>query len=259
MKPRLDEWNFLKEFTHARVAMGRAGNAVPTQSWLAFKTAHARARESVWKEIDFQQLEDEIRSHGLASRQVQSQCKSKKEFLLEPDKGRRLCEESRNALQKSISGKDIYDCILLLGDGLSAEALHKNGIPFLTEFVEVQKRSGLKWGPLILARYARVALGDELAVLLKSKSIMTLIGERPGLASSESLSLYYTYQVGSQTTDADRNCISNIHSEGLSPRGAAQMAFYLLEQSFKKKLSGVNLKVEYPSSFSLPAAVDPSR
>lgn len=250
MNNRVDDWSFLKELTHARVSIGRAGCAIPTRELLDFKAAHSRARESVWREVDFSFLVETVAQLGLSMIQVQSRCDSKKEFLLNPDKGRRISEISKKEMLSKFLNEKTCDCLVVIGDGLSAEAIHKNASAFLTGFLNEQKNTGLKVGPVIVARYARVALGDEIGSLFKAKSVLVLIGERPGLATSESLSVYFTYQPTPHKTDAERNCISNIHKNGLSPEGAARMSVYLLEQSLKHQLSGVSLKVEYPSATS---------
>lgn len=104
-------------------------------------------------------------------------------------------------------------------------------------------------GLLVLARYARVALGDEVAGMFRARSVLMLIGERPGLSNAESLSVYFTFEPSVGKTDAQRNCISNIHGHGLSPEGASKMAVYLLQQSLIQRLSGVGLKVEYPPEY----------
>lgn len=251
MKKIAEDWSFLKQLTHARVSIGRAGCAIPTKELLNFRAAHARARESVWKEVDFSSLLEPISEFGLSVLQVQSQCNSKKDFLLNPDKGRKLSEDSKKQILSLVPQEKSCDCLIVLADGLSAKAIHKNAGLFLSEFIQEQKTTGLTLGPILLAKYARVALGDEMGSLFKAKTVLVLIGERPGLATSESLSVYFTYQPKVGKTDADRNCISNIHQEGLPSQVAARRSVYLLEQSIKRQLSGVSLKVEYPSEQSL--------
>jgi ethanolamine ammonia-lyase small subunit len=137
----------------------------------------------------------------------------------------------------------------VIADGLSAEAVHTNGNSFVSVFAGEIKKTGLKMGPVMLSRYARVALGDEVGEIFKARSVLMLIGERPGLASSHSLSVYFTYEPSKGKTDANRNCISNIHTQGLSSQGAAQMSVYLLQQALTQQLSGVGLKIEYPTEY----------
>jgi len=237
-----NNWDFLKKFTHARIALGRVGNAVPTQELLKFRLAHSIARDSVWNELD----EKQIATQAIL---IQSQCSSKKEFLVNPDKGRKLSPQSKKELKNWINQEQSPDCVLVLADGLSARALHENANAFLKEFVQDIKQSGLSLGPLVIARYARVALGDEVAEVLRARSVIMLIGERPGLASADSLSVYFTYEPKLGRKDSERNCISNIHQRGFSPESGAKMASYLVNLSLKMKLSGVALKVEYPTEY----------
>ena len=141
---------------------------------------------------------------------------------------------------------------MVVADGLCAHGISKYGPSFISVFMRGCEKEKIKLGPVIFARYARVALGDEIGELLKTRSVLMLIGERPGLASAESLSIYYTFSPSSQKTDADRNCISNIQEKGLAPENAAEMGVYLLGQSLRRKLSGVQFKLEYPKNLLLP-------
>jgi len=237
-----DFWESLKALTHARIALGRAGNALPTAEWLMFKMAHSQARDSVWCELDPALLKEQLKIPKSQWIEVQSQCQTKQEFLLRPDLGRKLGTEFQEALPKNES----IDCVLILADGLAAQALHRHAQCFTDKFLELLAQKGFKSGPVVLARYARVALGDAIGEHLRARSVLVLIGERPGLGSSESLSIYFTYQPQVGKTDAQRNCISNIQDRGIPPEHAAEMAVLLLEQALKKQLSGVDLKMEYP-------------
>jgi ethanolamine ammonia-lyase small subunit len=241
---RSDPWNFLRKFTHARIGLGRAGHAIPTKEVLDFKLAFSRAKDSVWSEVDFTDTIKTISSKSRDSIVVSSSCKSKEEYLRNPGLGRKLNDDSKSNLKNSAN--DSFDCVLIISDGLSANAVHKNSRAFVDKFLELIAASNLKLGPVILAKYARVALGDEIGKLTNAQTTIMLIGERPGLASAESLSVYFTFGPDSKNTDAQRNCISNIHASGLSPEGAAVMTEFLLKTALQKRLSGVGLKVEYP-------------
>jgi ethanolamine ammonia-lyase small subunit len=241
---RQDPWSFLKKFTHARIGLGRAGHAIPTKEVLDFKLAFSRAKDSVWSEVNFTDTIKTISAKCRDSMVVTSSCKSKEEFLRNPGLGRKLNDDSKANLKDSAG--DSFDCVLIIGDGLSANAVHKNARVFVDKFLELMAANDLKMGPVVLAKYARVALGDEIGKLLNAETTIMLIGERPGLASAESLSVYFTFGPNSKNTDAQRNCISNIHGSGLSPEGAAVMTEFLLRTALQKRLSGVGLKVEYP-------------
>ncbi len=246
-----DPWAFLRNLTHARIALGRAGHSVPTRELLDFRLAHSRARDSVWREVDFSRLRAEFNS----AIEVQSRCASKQEFLLDPDRGRALSDDSKKLLG-SLAGKPSTrvanpDCVLVIADGLSADAVQSNATAFAKAFIEGMAAVNLSLGPVVLARYARVALGDEIGALLKSRSVLMLIGERPGLASSDSLSVYFTWAPDATRSDANRNCISNIHADGLAPEFAANMAVFLAQASIQRQLSGVDLKIEFDGIQSL--------
>mgnify|MGYP001954031502 CR=1 FL=1 len=71
---------------------------------------------------------------------------------------------------------------------------------------------------------------------------MLIVGERPGLSSPDSLGIYYTYAPKLGLNDAKRNCISNIRPSGLPIEEAVSKVLWLIQQSFERKLSGVNLK-----------------
>jgi len=240
-----DPWSFLRHFTHARIALGRAGHAVPTNELLDFRMSHSKARDSVWSEVDFTSLKQNLESLKQCVVEIESLCQSKQDFLLNPDLGRKLSESSRSKLGEHKTTS--YDCILIIGDGLSASAIHENAWEFSQKFLEFTGVSGLSVGPIILAKYARVGLGDPIGEVLGAKSSIMVIGERPGLASADSLSVYFTYNPCRGKTDADRNCISNIHAAGISPTGAAVMTEFLLKTSLQRRLSGVDLKLEYPA------------
>lgn len=248
-----DSWESLRKLTHARIALGRSGNSVPTRELLDFRMAHSRARDSVWREVDFAPLGAVLTSSGFSSIQVQSKCSGKQNFLLNPDLGRTLSDESQARLDAHLGQGPVPDCVLIVADGLSANAVHANASAFIEGFFQSMKGVQLGIGPVVLARYARVALGDAIGFGLKAKSVIMLIGERPGLASSDSLSVYFTFDPKPGRTDADRNCISNIHESGLQPKAAGNMAAFLVRTAIQRQLSGVDLKLEYDAPKAIPS------
>jgi ethanolamine ammonia-lyase small subunit len=200
----------------------------------------------VWSEIDLEKLRKDLDLTGHKVVHVSSKCANKKDFLLNPSLGRSLDHHSSRALQDVPPSSESPDVALIIADGLSANGLHTNAPLFVREFLTAIKSTSLRIAPIVIAKYARVALGDDIASILNARSSLMLIGERPGLASSNSLSVYFTFNPHVGRTDADRNCISNIHSSGIQPAVAAQMAIFLLQASLQKQLSGVSLKIEYP-------------
>ena len=242
-----DAWESLRSFTHARIALGRAGHAVPTKELLNFRLAHSQARDSVWREVDFSSIKDSLKASDMVTHEVQSECTDKQNYLLSPGQGRVLAAQSRLVLGDASHLQESVDCVIVVADGLSANAVHVNAAIFVTQCDTQLKKMGLSLAPVILARYGRVALGDDIGATLNARSVLMVIGERPGLGSSDSLSVYFTYGPRADRRDNDRNCISNIHAAGIAPETAARMAAFLAQQALIRQLSGVDLKVEYPA------------
>lgn len=244
-------WRRLREFTDARIGLGRAGVSLPTKELLEFQLSHARARDAVHFPLDCDGLITAIEgSEVISSRagdihRVHSRASDRMEYLQRPDLGRRLNEHSRSLLQHDISAPESsvsseYDLGIVIVDGLSSLAVQQNIVPFLETLLPQLKDYSL--APITIVEQGRVAIGDEVGELLNARCVIVLIGERPGLSSPDSLGLYLTYQPHVGLTDAARNCISNIRPAGLSYTEAARRTQYLLDESRQLKLSGVNLK-----------------
>ncbi|MBN3803071.1 ethanolamine ammonia-lyase subunit EutC [Paraburkholderia sp. Ac-20336] len=243
-----DPWSVLRQFTQARIALGRAGNGVPTAPLLAFNLAHAQARDAVHHPLDVNALHEALQALGFDTLDVHSAAPDREHYLRRPDLGRRLSDESRAALAQRPA--QTSDVLFVIGDGLSAFAASKQAVPLLQAVRP--KFADWRIGPVVIARQARVALGDEIGALLGAKIVVMLIGERPGLSSPDSLGIYITYAPQTGCTDAQRNCISNVRPEGLDYPQAAHKLHYLLTQARKLGLTGVGLKDE---SEALPASV----
>jgi len=236
-----DPWNALRQFTQARIALGRAGNSLPTAPLLAFNLAHAQARDAVHHPLDAQALHDALRAQGFESIDVHSAAPDREHYLRRPDLGRRLSDESHRALAQRQKPAQADDVVFVIGDGLSAFAASKQAVPLL-QAVRPMLKEDWNIGPVIVARQARVALGDEIGEVLNAKIVVMLIGERPGLSSPDSLGIYITYAPKTGCSDAQRNCISNVRPEGLDYPLAAHKLHYLLTQARKLGLTGVGLK-----------------
>jgi ethanolamine ammonia-lyase small subunit len=234
-------WAHLRRYTPARIALGRSGVSLPTSEHLNFQLAHARARSAVHHALDFPKLAGDLSRFGPVV-QVASAAPDRATYLQRPDLGRRLSPSTAEQLKSGVSGP--FDVAYVISDGLSAFAIEKNIVPFLEAMLPVSDRSGWSRAPLILAKQGRVALGDEIGAALGATLVVMLIGERPGLSSPDSLGIYLTFDPKPGLTDADRNCISNVRSEGLSYAEAAYKLHYLASEALKRKLSGVNLKDE---------------
>jgi len=236
-----DPWGDLKQLTNARIALGRAGGSVPTGEWLAFKLAHARARDAVHCQFDAGRIEQAFDKLGTESVTVDTMAVDRMNYLQRPDLGRRLSEASR-ALIRRRSGH--FDLAIIVSDGLSAAAAHEQVPPLAALLLPRLQADHWKLAPIVIARFGRVALEDEIGALIGAHIALMLIGERPGLGSPDSLGAYLVYHPKPGNTDADRNCVSNIRPEGLDHQQAADVIVYLLNESRRRKISGIDLKDE---------------
>jgi ethanolamine ammonia-lyase small subunit len=238
----------LRDFTPARVGLGRAGSSVPTRELLAFQLAHAHARDAVHARLDPQALALELSPRKCLI--VRSAVPDRPTYLRRPDLGRQLNEESGRMLSTE-SGT--FDAAFVLADGLSALAVERHGARMLESILT--KLDALQWNlaPVVIAEQARVAIGDEIAGRLGASLVVVLIGERPGLSSPDSLGIYLTWNPRPGVTDADRNCISNIWAEGLNYDTAAHRLLFLMTEARSRKLSGVALREDAKQAGPLAA------
>jgi ethanolamine ammonia-lyase small subunit len=247
-KPPVDPQNPLLELrrlTPARIALGRTGTSMPTSAQLDFQYAHAQARDAVHLPFDHIGLSAQLAECGRDSVLLHSAAKDRDSYLQRPDLGRKLSDESAQALRDyARTHPGGVDLAIVVADGLSALAVHRHTLPFLTRMEEQIVAEGWSVSPVILVEQGRVAVADEIGELLGAKMVVILIGERPGLSSPDSLGLYFTYNPKIGLTDAYRNCISNVRLEGLSYGMAAHRLLYLMREACRRQLSGVNLKDE---------------
>jgi ethanolamine ammonia-lyase small subunit len=232
----------LRELTPARVALGRSGVSLPTRALLEFTLDHARARDAVHAAFDAQALIEGLRDLGLEAVGVRSCAGDRGEYLRRPDLGRRL-EQASQQLLASRSGPSC-GLALVIGDGLSPTAVHAHAIELVRRLVRQLAANGIALGDVAVASLARVALGDEIGATLGARMVVMLIGERPGLSAPDSLGAYLTFAPRIGVTDAERNCVSNIHRAGLSYDEAAHKIAWLASRSLARGLSGVALKDE---------------
>ncbi|TVZ40965.1 ethanolamine ammonia-lyase light chain [Alteromonadaceae bacterium 2753L.S.0a.02] len=240
-------WQRLRHFTAARVGLGRAGSSIPTKELLAFQLDHARAQDAVHLPLNIEKISAELAElHDVTPPLVlQSQARDRFEYLQRPDLGRRLNENSRQLLQTANQNPQTrYDLSIVVADGLSSQAIQENIAAFVSHLLAVLKSDQHPWqvAPLTLVTQGRVAIADEIGELLNSDAVLMCIGERPGLSSPDSLGLYLTWQPHPGRNDAERNCISNVRPLGLSYSEAVTRLMYLLKESRRLQLSGVNLK-----------------
>lgn len=235
-----DPWRDLTRLTPARIALGRSGSSLPTAEVLRFGLAHAQARDAVHLPADTGEIVRIVRAQGLEPLEVTSRASDRSQYLRRPDLGRRLSSDSLAALRSL--GSAPSDLALVIGDGLSAAALHANIEPLLSTLKPLLDAGGYALAPVAIATHARVALADEIGQTLRARAVLMLVGERPGLSSPDSLGAYLTFDPRVGRSDAERNCVSNIRAAGLSHAKAARKLVWLLREALRLELSGVALK-----------------
>jgi ethanolamine ammonia-lyase small subunit len=232
----------LATLTPARVALGRCGASLPTRALLDFTLDHARARDAVHAAFDAPAMLAALSGLGLSPLEVASRAVDRANYLRRPDLGRRLNQASVQRLASC--GAAPARVAIVVGDGLSAAAVHAHAIPLLRNLLLRLAAAAIEPGEVVLASGARVALGDEIGALLKAAMVVMLIGERPGLSAPDSLGVYVTFAPGIGRTDADRNCVSNIHRRGFGYEEAAFKIAWLIREGLERKTTGVALKDE---------------
>lgn len=240
LAPMPDEWEPLKAYTSARIALGRAGVSVPLKESLRFKLAHAHAKDAVYSHLDLASLQASLATTGLPIYSVQSQANDRDTYLQRPDLGRLLDDQSAKQLRQLASHP--ADISLIVADGLSATAVMKNAESVVSQVVQQARRAGYSLAPIVLVEQGRVAIMDAIGELLQARLAIILIGERPGLSSFDSLGAYLTYAPKPGLTDERRNCVSNIREQGLSTTMAVDKLMYLIQMAFRLQLTGVALK-----------------
>ncbi len=235
-------WHALRQFTQARIALGRAGVSLPTAAQLDFQLAHARARDAVHLALDAPKLALALQDAGYQCVCVRSAAQDRNTYLQRPDLGRRLDAHSRAALEQLAAPP--ADLAIVIADGLSALAIEQNALPFLAALQARLAQDQWTLAPMAIVTQGRVAIGDDIGALLGARAVLVLIGERPGLSSPDSMGLYLTWAPQPGLTDASRNCISNVRPDGLSYDDAAYKLHYLLTEARRRGLSGVDLKDE---------------
>jgi ethanolamine ammonia-lyase small subunit len=240
-------WTDLRRFTPARVALGRAGNGLPTAAHLDFQAAHAAARDAVHTALDFSALRAELSAAGLPSLAVHSAVPDRRTYLLRPDLGRKLRDADRATLPATPGA-----LLFVICDGLSAIAVQRHAPALLAHAIPALQGAGHAVAPVIVAEQGRVALGDDIGEAMGAEAVAVLIGERPGLTAADSLGVYLTWQPRRGRTDAERNCISNIRPEGLAPIAAANKLLWLIDAMLRLRLTGIGLKDEQPNMLPMP-------
>ncbi|MDI1238753.1 MAG: ethanolamine ammonia-lyase subunit EutC [Polaromonas sp.] len=232
-------WAALRPLTAARIGLPRTGASLATPALLDFRLAHARARDAVGAALDSDALKAALAALDLPALVCRSATNDRRTYLMRPDQGRQLDQASLALLQASASRGGLA---IVLADGLSAQATQSHTLPLLQALLPLLVAQGWAVAPVVLLHNGRVAAGDKVARALQAEAVLVLIGERPGLSSPDSLGAYITWAPGPGTSDADRNCVSNIRPQGLAPEAAAAKIAWLLDQMRKQQRSGVALK-----------------
>jgi ethanolamine ammonia-lyase small subunit len=244
-----DPWEKLRQFTNARIGLGRVGTSIPTAELLRFQLSHAQAIDAVHVPLDVEQLSQQFAASNvlapyLPAQNLHSKVRDRMEYLQRPDLGRQLDDASIYKLQQHNTDEP-YDVVFVVADGLSSYAISNHAKAFLDILISsLHQDPNKEWkiAPLCVVQQGRVAAGDDACESLNAKTVVLLIGERPGLSSPDSMGLYLTWNAKRGIEDSLRNCISNIRPEGLQYQAAAHKCLYLLNESLRIKLSGVSLK-----------------
>ncbi len=234
--------------TPARILTGRAGSSYRTSTYLELRSDHAAARDAVMTELD---LDADLGAAFVAAWglfEVPTLARTKSDYLLRPELGRSLDPAARSAIVALCpAGVDLQ---VAIADGLSAAAVRAQVPALLPMIADEAARRGWRFGQPFCVRHGRVGVLNDIGEVLNPAVVVLLIGERPGLATAESLSAYMAYRPRAGHDDARRNLISNIHARGVSPAEASPRIARLAEQMIRLSASGVGVKEEWG-----PAAV----
>ena len=226
----------LKERTPARLASGRAGARYKTVTMLRFRADHAAAQDAVFSQVP----EDFAAKHDLLD--TKTKCRDKDEYLTRPDLGRRFDEENQQKIRSAIPGSPKVQ--LVIGDGLSSAAIMANAMDCMAAIRDGLKVKGIDTGKAIFVRYCRVGAGDAIGDVTGCELVCMLVGERPGLVTDKSMSVYITYMPRIGVSESSRTVVSNIHAQGTPAYEAGAHVAELIDRILKKKVSGVGLNLE---------------
>ena len=246
-------WGKLRDFTSARIALGRSGNSVPTNELLSFQLDHAQAMDAVHCSLNIESLVAGLSdSYSILENTleppvvVSSQVSDRLMYLQRPDLGRLLDESSWQTLNLIANEHNTdIDLAIVIADGLSSVAIQNHAVPVVTRLISLLSADDehqWKFAPITIVKQGRVAVGDDVGECFNAKVVLVLIGERPGLTSPDSMGMYLTWGAKRGSKDSQRNCISNVRPQGLNYDDACERVFYLLKEARKLQLSGVNLK-----------------
>lgn len=227
-------WEQFRKYTQARINLGHSGSALPTKEWLEFSLNHALSVDTLTKHWEVEKLQAELKTLKIPAHIINSQIQKREEYLLRPDLGRQLKEESLQFL-KTLSPQPI---MLIITNGLSTKAIDHHALFLLEELMPK-----INSAHILLIPEARVGILNACGEILKPEIGIILVGERPGLSADDSLGVYLAYRPKAGQSDVHRNCISNIRPpHGLSYSEAAKKIDYFMKEFLHQKTSGVLIK-----------------
>ncbi|MBG9588555.1 ethanolamine ammonia-lyase subunit EutC [Cytobacillus firmus] len=229
----LQEIEKVQAITPARIGIGRTGTRMKTRNYLDFRIDHAAAQDAVFKDVS-EKLLNELKLPVLHSKS-----ETMDQYLMDLDSGRKLHDSSRQWAEENLpKNKEVQ---IIVSDGLSSTGVEANIRDLLPALVQGLKSKNISLGEPVFIKRSRVWIQDDLASIVNCDCVISLIGERPGLATAKSISAYLIYQPNENTVEADRTVISNIHEGGVPPVEAGAHLADLIEEILKHKASGVKL------------------
>ena len=226
----------MKQRTPARLGSGRAGPRYKTLTMLRFRADHAAAQDAVFSEVD----PDFAKRHQLLP--AKTRCNDKEEYLSRPDLGRCFDEHNAKAIAGAIDTPPTVQ--IVIGDGLSTAAIEANAMDCCRALQDGLKVKNISTSQPIFVQYCRVGAGDAIGDITRCQVVCVLVGERPGLVTDKSMSIYITYQPHTGVSESSRTVISNIHAQGTPAVEAGAYAAELIEKILQRKVSGVGLHLE---------------
>ena len=231
-----EKFKKMKEKTPARLGCGKAGPRYKTLTMLRFRADHAAAQDAVFSQVP----EDFAEKNGLVS--VVTKCRDKDEYLTRPDLGRCFDEENQKKIKAAVPTPPRVQ--IVVGDGLSSAAIMANAMDCMKTIRDGLKLKGIDCGAPIFVRYCRVGAGDAVGDVTGCELVCVLVGERPGLVTDKSMSVYLTYKPHAGVSESSRTVVSNIHAQGTPAVEAGAYVAELIEKILNKKVSGVGLHLE---------------
>ncbi len=231
-----EEYAELKANAPCRLGIGKAGARYKTDPQLQFRAAHSAAQDAVFNDVDHDFIEKDL---GLFI--VQTQCDSKDTYLTRPDLGRKLSPEAVATLKEKCKKSPTVQ--IYVADGLSGASVAANIPDLLPAILQGLQGYKIDTGTPFFVKYGRVGVMDEISELLDADVTCTLIGERPGLITAESMSAYIAYKATVGMPEARRTVVSNIHKNGTIPSEAGAHIAEIIKIMLEKKASGTDLKL----------------